>query len=59
MLFQQRQEFLLKGHFAVMGGLTLDVGDGLVQQRHAHAESAIFLLPGKPALFGKSFVNPF
>jgi len=55
---EQGQELLLKRHPPMMLLLVLDVCNGPIKRRHAHAESAIFYLPAESSVFGKSVMHP-
>ena len=57
-LLQQRDEFLLKGHLAVVCRLILNIGHNLFYLRDAHTERPILGLPGKGPQFGKSVMHP-
>lgn len=58
MLLQQREELFLESHLAVVRLLILNVDHNLIHLRNAHAERAIFGLPGKERLIGKGVMHP-
>ena len=59
MFLQQRQELILKRHFAMMLSLIHDVLSGFVQLRHTDSEGAVLFLPAKEAMFREGFMHPF
>ena len=59
MFLEQRQEFRLKGHLAIVLLLALDLLNGLVQEGHTNTEGPIFHLPTEELLLRECLMHPF
>lgn len=59
MFLEESYKFIAEALMFVVFFLVANVSTDYIQLRNAHAERAVFVLPGGESLIGKCVMNPF